>query len=589
LEEKEMTKRRLINLFLVLTMLLPLGAGVASAAPPAQEELTYTVKLGDNLWTLAEKYLGNGPAYWAIFNATNTKHVRDSSFASIDDPGLIHPGWKLLIPSPEQPQRGGTIRTEYAWIPYVEDPAADGVGTGYVGLSIAESLVWVGEDGVPRPQLAKSWKANEDATVWTIHLQDGVTFNNGKPFGADDVIWNLQHWLDPDSGASTAAKLDMLSPEGIKKIDDLTIELTLDRPNADLMLVFYDYPTMIAPEGGWTDFYSGDPADAIGTGPFMLESFTPDERFVLVRNPNYWQMGADGKPLPYVDKVIVTAGWDDAARLAALIGDEADILDPGDAIIEELQKYPDVINIQSYNTGWITPIVMRTDMEPFDDVRVRQALKLVVDRQKMKELVQPLGEVGYDHWILSTAGAYCPDTDADGRPQDIEKAKALLAEAGYTDGLELELATADDYFRPAFAAAYKEMAAEAGITVNINMLPSSAFWDQWMEWPFSVSGWSGRLPPTANINLALRCGGDWNESYYCNEELDALLDQVDGTVDLEEKSQLYCQIQRIMQEDSGYIIPFFAASFGATRSRVHLPDTWSRGGFLWHLTWLSED
>jgi len=246
------------------------------------------------------------------------------------------PGDPVQYVSDGSVDRGGTLRTEYAWMPYVEDPAADGVGTGYVGLSIAEPLVWVGGAGVPQPQLAKSWEANADASVWTIHLQGGVKFNNGMCFSADDVIWNLKHWLDPDTGASTAAKLDMLQPEGIKKIDDLTIELTLDRPNADLMLVFYDYPTMIAPEGGWTDFYSGDPADAIGTGPFMLESFTPDERFVLVPNPNYWQLGADGEPLPYVDKVVITAGWDDAARLAALIGDEADRLSPGEAILEEL-------------------------------------------------------------------------------------------------------------------------------------------------------------------------------------------------------------------------------------------------------------
>ena len=97
----------------------------------------------------------------------------------------------------------------------------------------------------------------------------------------------------------------------------------------------------------WKDFYSGNPADAVGTGPFMMEEFIPDERIVLVRNPNYWRKGADGKALPYVDKVIVTAGWDDAARLAALIGNEADLLTPGDGIIEELEKYPDEIKHSS--------------------------------------------------------------------------------------------------------------------------------------------------------------------------------------------------------------------------------------------------
>ncbi len=483
------------------------------------------------------------------------------------------------------PVRGGTLRTEYNWIPYVKDPAADGVGTGLIGLAIAEPLVWVGEDGVPQPQLAKSWEASADAKEWTLHLQKGVTFNNGKPFNADDVIWNFKHWLDKDAGSSMAAKLDFLPATGIEKVDDFTVKLHLNRPYFAFPLALYDYPSMIAPEGGWKDFYKGDAKHAIGTGPFLMESFTPDERMVLVRNPNYWQKGADGKALPYLDKVIVTAGWDDAARLAALIGDQADMLAPNEGVIAELKKSAE-IKIENFTTGWITPIVMRCDMAPFNDKRVRKALKLVQDREKIKALVQPMGQVGYDHWILSSDAAYCPDTEAN-QGQDIKKAKALLAEAGHPNGIELELALPDGDFRTAFAQVYKEMAAQAGITVKINILPSSAFWDQWMKWPFSVSGWNGRIPATANINLALRCGGKWNESYYCDKEFEAVLNEADATVDVEKRRKLYCQIQSTMQEDSGYIIPFFAATFRARRKNVQLPSTWSRGGYLWHHMWLS--
>jgi peptide/nickel transport system substrate-binding protein len=126
---------------------------------------------------------------------------------------------------------------------------------------------------------------------------------------------------------------------------------------------------------------------------------------VLVRNPNYWQKGADGQALPYVDKVIVTAGWDDASRLAALIGDQADILAPRQGIVTELQRYPGRIDVQTYITGWVTPIVMRVDMPPFDDVRVRNALKLVQDRERIRSLVMPMGPVGPDHMIPSSDAA----------------------------------------------------------------------------------------------------------------------------------------------------------------------------------------
>ncbi len=485
------------------------------------------------------------------------------------------------------PVRGGTLRTEYNWIPYVADPATDGIGTGRVGLSIAESLIWVGEDGVAQPQLVKSWEANDDATVWVLHLQEGVTFNNGKPFGADDVIWNLRHWIDPDTGSPLAARLEFLSPDGMEKVDDLTVRLRLDRPDVNLLLALYDYPSMIAPEGGWHDFYSGDPADAVGTGPFLLESFTPDERMVLVRNPHYWQMGDDGRPLPYLDRVVITAGWDDAARLAALIGDEADILSPGEGVVPVLRNYPRTIGVRTYVTGYVTPIVMRTDLPPFDDVRVRRALKLVQDRERIRRLVMPMGRVGYDHLIPPGDPAGCPATDS-GRNPDIERARSLLAEAGYADGIELDLAVPDGDFRTSFAQVYQQMAAQAGITVNIDLLPRSAFWDRWMDWPFAVSGLNGRVPATANMNLTLRCGGDWNESHYCNEAFDALLDEADAAADLETRRDVHCRIQAFMQQDSGYLVPFWAATFDASRTHVQLPDTWSRGGFLWHLTWLTN-
>ncbi len=495
-------------------------------------------------------------------------------------------------PVPPQPtptplvKRGGTLRTEYNWMPYVEDPAIDGVGTGNVGRWIAETLVWADRRGIPHPLLVERWEASEDAKEWTLYLQKGVTFNNGKPFTADDVVWNFLHWLDPDVGSPNKARLDFLSPTGVEKVDDYTVKLHLDRPYFAVPLMLTDYPTMIAPEGGWEDFYKGDAEHAIGTGAFLLKEFVPDERMVLVRRPDYWAKGVDGQPLPYIDELIFTAGWDDAARLAALVAGEVDLVAPSEGTIAELEKYPDILT-SGYISGWISPFVMRCDVEPFTDPRVRNALKLVQDREQLWQLVMPAGRVGYDHWIRSDDPAYCPDTDADGRPQDIERAKALLAEAGYPDGIEIELATPDTpEHRPAMCQALKEMAAPAGIKINIKVLPSSAFWDQWMEWPFSVSGWSGRAPATANINLALRCGAAWNESYYCNPDFDALLDEADATVDVEKRREIYCQIQRMMQEDSGYMIPFWNAEFDAYRKRVRGFDP--EVGIDYRLIWLEE-
>jgi len=206
---------------------------------------------------------------------------------------------------PDFPRRGGTLRTTYGWMPYMEDPAADGTGTGNVGRNIAETLTWVDDDNVPHPLLCERWEASEDAKEWTLYIQQGVTFNNGKTFNADDVMWNFKHWLDPDAGSGMRAKLSMLSSTGVEKVDEYTIKLHLDRPFYGIPWQLYDYPGLIAPEGGWDDFYYGDAEHAIGTGPFLMKEFIPDERMELVRREDYWQNGVDGKPLPYLDGVML--------------------------------------------------------------------------------------------------------------------------------------------------------------------------------------------------------------------------------------------------------------------------------------------
>lgn len=465
-------------------------------------------------------------------------------------------------------QRGGILRYEYDWIPYVKDPAADGVGTGNIARNVAETLIWIDGNFVPHPLLCKRWEASEDAKEWTLYLQEGVTFNNGKPFTADDVVWNFRHWLDPKTGSSMRAKLSMLSLDGVEKVDDYTVKLRLNRPFYGIPWVLADYPALIAPEGGWRDFYSGDPKDAIGTGPFLLKKFIPTERMELVRREGYWQKGVDGKPLPYVDEVHVVPFKDEASRLAAIMGGEIDIINPGEGIINELRKHEDIV-VWVIDLPWSSPIMMRCDIKPFDDPRVRNALKWCQDRRKLRDLCMPEGTIAYDHWVHPFHEGYCPDTDRD-REQDIEKAKALLAEAGYPHGFEVDLFTpTSPEHRPALALALKEMAALAGIKINVRVLPDTVFWDKWMTWPFSVSGWSARPLATGNISLGCRSGAAWNEMYWCNKEFDRLLDEVEGAVNVEKRRQLLCQVQRIMQEDSGMLVPFWNVDYLALRKRVH--------------------
>jgi len=466
-------------------------------------------------------------------------------------------------------RRGGILRFEYDWIPYVKDPAIDGVGTGYIGKNIAETLTWIDDNFAARPLLCKSWEASEDAKEWTLHLQEGVTFNNGKPFTADDVVWNFRHWLDPKVGSSMRARLSMLSPDGVEKVDTYTVKLHLNRPFYGIPWVLADYPAMIAPEGGWRDFYSGDPRDAIGTGPFLLKKFIPSERMELVRREDYWQKGVDGKPLPYVDEVHVVPLQDNISRLAAIVGDKLDIISPsGVGILDELRKHKDIV-VKSFDRPSSAPIMMRCDIKPFDDPRVRNAFKWCQDRRKLRDLTMPEGRLAYDHWVHPLHEGYCPDTDRD-REQDIEKAKALLAEAGYPHGLEVDLVTPTSPEHDVeLAQAYAEMAALAGIKINVKVVPLTVFWDKWTTWPFSVSGWDARPLATDVLRLGCSSGAAWNEMHWSNKEFDKLLGEAEATINVEKRRQLLCQLQRIMQEDSGMLLPCWNALYVALRKRVH--------------------
>jgi len=484
-------------------------------------------------------------------------------------------------------ERGGVLRWERGWLSYIADPAQDGKGTGEAGRLIAETLTWVDADNVAHPLLAERWEVSEDAKEWTLHLQQGVTFNNGKEFGADDVVWNFEHWLDEDTGSPMASRLSYLSSSGVEKVDDHTVKLWLDQPSLGLPYVLYDFPALIMPEGGADDFYHGDAEHAVGTGPFLMKEFIPDERLEAVRRDDYWQNGIDGQPLPYLDGVVAMAGFEhDASRVAALIGNEIDVVSPGDAAMGQLEGREGIV-VEAVPTPWSSPARVRCDLEPFDDPRVRNALKLCQDRERIRDLVMPRGGIAYDHWVSPLHEGYCPGTDGS-RPRDIERAKQLLTEAGYPDGIRVTLVspTSPDH-RPALAQVLKEMAAPAGIDIDIEVLPDSAFWDQWMDYPFSISGWNGRRLPTDNLSLGARCGAAWNEMHWCNEEFDATLTKAEATVDIEERRALFCDLQRLMQEDSGLLLPFWNVATAAYRTEVrgYQKDPFQNYYFLY--TWLA--
>ena len=443
---------------------------------------------------------------------------------------------------------------------------------------IYDRLVGLDENGLPVPDLAVSWEPDETAEKWTFKLREGVTFHDGKPFTSADVVYTFKHIFDPELESAVAAVLDIVDVEALETPDDLTVVFNLKSGHADFPLLLADYRVRMIREGS-LDTIEENP---IGTGPYKLEKFDLDGTTVFVVNDDYWR----GPPGLAVIEVIAMA--DSEARVQALLANQIDLVE--ELGPEQLAMFEDDPNyvIREVPTGYWQNFVMNVTLPPFDDVRVRQAMKLVVDRQEIIDVVlQGHGSMGYDHPVWP-GDPYFLELDL---PQDIEKAKELLDEAGYPDGLTVELYVSDiDSFMIPLAVVYKEQAAEAGINVEIKQVPSDGYWDQiWLVKPFCGSHW-GQRPADQILNEAFRCEASWNETFWCDEEFEQLLDDARKELDLAKRTELYRKAQQLLADEGGEIVFLFKNEIDVMNARVKgMPlDKFDIDNIPWHKIYVEE-
>ncbi|MEX2649672.1 MAG: ABC transporter substrate-binding protein [Alphaproteobacteria bacterium] len=409
----------------------------------------------------------------------------------------------------------------------------------------------------PTPWLAESWESNDAATEWTFHVRQGVTFHDGSPLTADDVVYTFRRLLDPAIGSPAASELGAIKPEAFQAVDAATVKVTLDSPIVELPAILATKHGMVVKNGASSDDIQFHPN---GTGPFALAELTLGQlQTTFTRNASYWREG-----LPKSECLTVSALTEPLSRVAALQSGEADVVlvvDP--ATIGTLQADPD-ITLTKAPGGTAVTMGMFIDVPPFDDNRVRQAMKLVIDRQAIVDTaLLGFGIPGNDNPIMPISpDAYRTDT----MQRDVAKAKQLLAEAGHPDGITVELHAAD--LMPgtmAMVQAYQQMASEAGITVSIINEPPGEYWDNvWLKQSFAVSNWGMRTTPAA-LSVAYRKAAPWNETHFFRDDYDALLDQAAATLDADARRKLYQEAQRLIAEEGGVIIPMFANIVAATR------------------------
>ncbi len=409
----------------------------------------------------------------------------------------------------------------------------------------------------PVAVLAKSWESNAAGSEWIFHLREGVTFHDGSPLTAEDVVYTYRRLLDPATHSPGQAEFGAIQSDNFKSVDANTIKVTLSTPEFELPVVLASKFALIIKRGTTADQLFRHP---IGTGPFMIASFTPGAaKYVLTRNPHYWRAG-----LPKPRCIQLTGITESVSRLSAILSGEADVAAAIDqTAAATLEGNPNVTVVRA-TAGTAVTMGMFVDTPPFKDVRVREAMKLVIDRNAMvKTALLGFGFGGNDNPVPpSSPDSYRADLIA----RDVAKAKQLLAEAGYPNGLAVDLYLADVLpGAMAMGQSYQQMAADAGITVNLIVVPGSEYWDSiWLKKSFSVSVWSAR-PTAVALAVAYRKNAKWNETHWYRDDYDALLDKAKTTADAGERRKLYQAAERMLTDEGGVIIPMFSTEVGAIR------------------------
>jgi peptide/nickel transport system substrate-binding protein len=435
-----------------------------------------------------------------------------------------------------------------------------------------EPLVVFDNDFQVKPWLAESFAPSTDGTEWTFILHKGVKFHDGSDLTSADVVYTYKRLLDPATASPAASELSIVDAANIRADGPDKVVFKTAKPVAQLPLLLATKYALVVKDGSTLD---GLKKASNGTGPYLISNFQADApRSILQKNPNYWQAG---KPLAPCLELSGVA--DPVTRATAIQSGSADILIAADATTLPLLKADSNIELLEAKGALLMSMVMMVDKPPFDNPKVREALKLAVDRPAMVQLVTlGFGVSGNDNTVPPTSPL---TVRTEPNPQNIEKAKALLAEAGYANGLTIDLWTGATDLVPGMLAmvqAYKEMAAMAGITVNVQTAPSNSFWDDvYLKQPFVTSYWYTRHP-VSSMSLAFRKDAKYNETHWYREDFDALLDEAATTVDTAKSADLYKKAQEIIMTEGGQIVPVFASLVAAVRKNCsgYMPHIESR-------------
>lgn len=431
---------------------------------------------------------------------------------------------------------------------------------------LRNGLTEIAPDGSLIGELAESWEASPGAATWTFKIRKGVEFHNGKSLDADDVVASMNHHRGEDS--SSAAKGILASVVDIKADDKHTVVFRLSSGSGDFPYLVSDFHLGICPANGdgSIDWQSG-----VGTGGYVLENFDPGVRAVTKRNPNYWKTGH-----AHFDEVETLNIADVFARTNALRTGQIDAMTKVDfKTLELLKKAPGVVMFSTTGNQHVA-LPMLTDRAPYNDNNLRLALKYAIDREQwLNTLVKGHGKLGNDNPIGPANQYQATSGEIPQREYDPDKARFHLKKAGH-DQIDLQLHVADTGFAGSIDAAqlYRETAKNSGINIEVVREPNDGYWsDVWLKKPWCASRWSGRPTEDWIFTQIYSAGAEWNETKWAHERFNKLLVEARSMLNGPKRREIYVEMQRLVSEEGGVVIPYFVSNVHAVRDSIGLPQT----------------
>ncbi len=479
------------------------------------------------------------------------KITRREFFERISALGIttaLSPTLFLTTSQAKVPKRGGQLRIGLAdgVQAHSLDPATfNDVMMEMTSMGLLRNcLVEIDYKGNVIPELAKSWELTPDAKHWTFNIRKGVEFHNGKTLDAEDVIFSINHHR---KSLKSAIKFRLSIIKKIKKVSKYAVTFHLNNPSVDFHFLMGSSLLPIVPDGT-TNFEKGT-----GTGGYKLVKFEPGVSLFATRNPYYWKEGR-----AHFDEIYITVIPDVKSRIYALKSGEFNLVNRVDIRSADLLRKEPGIKLLNVTGPSHYTMPMLTDTPPYNNNDVRLALKYAIDRRDiLNKIFRGYGVLGNDHPISPAYRYYASELPQ--REYDPDRARFHLKKAGLV-GFTFKLHASDAAFTGAIdtTTLYREHAARAGINIQVVREPYDGYWSNvWMKKPWVTSYWYGYLTEDWMFSTAYAAGAKWNDSHWVNARFNELLKEARSVIDIARRREIYVEMQRIVRDLGGSIIPLF--------------------------------